>query len=377
MAKKTKKEATVKTPLLSKPVAPVTKNARSVNPMEALLKKSRPTQLKKAQEIDAKIISLSKKGGLFDIGAKAYAVLGALEVREISTYLPYLKVGSVVRVRVITPEAKDGFPVVSMRKFFQKGKWEILKEKKDKEEEIEVVCGEYGKGGVFIDFMGIRGVIPKIQLTDDFINEPEKLSNQKIKVKILEVDEEKNRLVVSQKASVLKISQKELMARFHKIKEGKTYKAKVLGVSDFGIFCEVEGVEGLIHISEISWEKVRSAAEHVTVGETIDVVVVEKNPTDAKLNLSLKRLTADPWKDIEKKYPKDKEAEGELVRKEKYGFFVRLEPGIEGLIHVSKLTGAENLEIGQHLKVFVERVNEKDRRMSLLLPQKATPVTYR
>ena len=345
--------------------------------MEALLHKSKPTQIKKNQEIDAKIVSLSKKGGLFDIGAKAYAVLGALEVKEISTYLPYLKVGGKVRVRVVAAESKDGFPVVSMRKFFQKGKWDILKEKKEKEESIEVVCGEYGKGGVFVDFMGIRGVIPKIQLTEPYMSEPQKLVGQKIKVKILEVDEEKNRLVVSQKVAALNISQKELHARFDKIKEGKTYKAKVLGVSDFGIFCEVESVEGLIHISEISWEKVRSAADHVTVGETINVFVVEKNAADMKLNLSLKRLLDDPWKNIEGKYPKDKELEGELVRKEKYGYFVRLEPGIEGLIHISKLTGEENLKIGDKIRVFVERVNEKDRRMSLLLPQTATPVTYR
>lgn len=345
--------------------------------MEALLKKNAPTQIRKDQEIEATIVSISKKGVVFDIGAKAQAVLGSLEVKEISTYLPYLKEGSKVKVRVITPEAKDGFPVVSMRSFFHKGKWEILKKKKENEEEIEVVCGEYGKGGIFVDFMGIRGVIPKIQLTDTYINEPEKLNGQKIKVKILEVDEEKNRLVVSQKASVLKISQKELMERFDKIKEGGTYKAKVLGVSEFGIFCEVEGVEGLVHISEISWEKVRSAADHVKTGETIDVMVVEKNKEDMKLNLSLKRLQKDPWKNIEEKYPKDKEVEGEVVREEKYGYFVRLEPGIEGLIHVSKLKGDENVKVGQTLKVFIERVNEKERRMSLILPQKEKPVTYR
>ncbi len=345
--------------------------------MDALLKKEQPRRISKGQEINAEIISMSKKGVLFDIGAKAYAVLGDLEVKEISTYLPYLRAGNFVKVRVVSPESKDGYPVVSMKKFFQKGKWDILKEKKEKEEEIEVVCGEYGKGGVFSDFMGIRGVIPKIQLTDNYINQPEKLNGQKIKVKILEVDEEKNRLVVSQKAAALGISQKELKKRFNKIVEGKKYKAKVLGISEFGAFCEVEGVEGLIHISEISWEKVTNASEYIKSGDIVNVVVVEKNPTDLKLNLSLKRLTKDPWEDIEKKYPKDKEVKGKIVRKEKYGFFVRLEPGIEGLIHVSKLTGKENMETGQEVKVFIEKINQRGRRMSLLLPQKEKPVTYR
>ena len=345
--------------------------------MDLLLKTYAPPQIKKGQEIDAKIVTLSKKGITFDIGAKAHAVLGDLEVKEISTYLPYLKEGNIIRVRVVAPEAKDGFPVVSMRTFFQKGKWDILKEKKEKEEEIEVVCQEYGKGGVFVDFMGIRGVIPKIQLTENYINAPEKLQNQKIKVKILEAAETKNRLVVSQKASVFKISQKEIREKFDKVRVGKKYKAKVLGASEFGIFCEVDGVEGLIHISEISWEKIETASKYARPGEIIEVVVSEKNDRDMKLNLSVKRLSTDPWEDIEKKYPKDKEFEGEVVRKERYGYFVRLEPGVEGLIHISKLSGKEDIKIGQKVKVYIEKLSKNERRMSLILPQKEKPVTYR
>jgi len=352
-------------------------NNKTQDLMAELLEKQKIVPIKKGEDIDAKIVSFSKKGVIFDIGGKANAVLGERELKDISTYLPYFKKGAILRSRIISEESKNGYPVLSLQKFFEKGKWEILVEKKEKEEEIEVVCGEFGKGGVFVDFMGIRGVIPKIQLTGDYLTSPEKLNGKKIKVKILEVNKEKNRLVVSQKASVLKISQKDLKEKFEKIKKGEKYKAKILGVSEFGAFCEVEGVEGLIHISEVSWEKVSNAKNYLRTGETVDVMVVEKNPTDLKLNLSLKRLTNDPWKDIEKKYPKEKEAEGEIIRKERYGYFVKLEPGIEGLIHISKLTGEENFKIGQKVKIFVERIIVKERRMSLILPQKVRPVTYR
>lgn len=362
---------------MPKKTTKVTNKPTAVHPMDALLKKEQLNTIKKGQELDAGIVSLSKRGVLFDVGGKAHAVLGDKEVKEISTYLPYLKVGDTVRVRIISEESKEGFPVVSMSRFFEKGKWDILKDKKDKEEEIEVVCGEYGKGGVFIDFMGIRGVIPKIQLTGEYLEHPEKLDGQKIKVKVLEVDQLKNRLVVSQKAAALKISQKELKERFNNIKIGEVYEAKVLGVSEFGIFCEVQGVEGLVHISEISWEKVNDASSYVRAGETIKVMVVEKNENDLKLNLSLKRFTQDPWEHIEEKYPKDKEIEGEIIRKERYGYFVRLEPGVEGLIHVSKLAGDEDFALGSHVKVFVERINKKSRKMSLLLPQKDKPIMYR
>lgn len=345
--------------------------------MEQLLQQHKPQIIKKGQDVSTKIIKLSKKQVLFDLGSKAYAVLGDREVKEISTYLPYLKEGDTLTVRVISEESKEGYPVVSMQKFFDKGKWNILIDKKEKEEQIEVVCGDYGKGGLFVDFMGIRGVIPKIQLSIEYMDDYAKLIGQKIKVKVLEVDEEKNRLVVSQKAAALNISQKDLKEKFEKIKVGEKYKAHVLGVSEFGIFCEVDGVEGLIHISEISWEKVTNAAIYVKPGDDIDVVVTEKNVDDLKLNLSIKRLSNDPWKEIEKKYPKDKEFEGEVVRKERYGVFVRLAPGVEGLVHVSKLKGDESIELGDKIKVYVERINTKDRKMSLLLPQREKPLLYR
>jgi ribosomal protein S1 len=269
------------------------------HPMEALLHKGTLSNIHKGNEAEATILSLSRKNVLFDIGAKAYAVLGEKELKEITTYLPYLKEGDSVKVRIISEESREGFPVVSMRRFFEKGKWDILQDKKKKEEDIDVMCGEYGKGGVFVDFMGIRGVIPKIQLTADYLDNPAKLDGHKIKVKVLEVDEVKNRLVVSQKAAALKISQKELRERFDKIKLNEVYDAKVLGVSEFGIFCEVDGVEGLVHISEISWEKVTNASVYVKPGETIKAMVVEKNENDLKLNLSIKRLLHDPWAHIE------------------------------------------------------------------------------
>src|SRR3990172_8973409 len=191
---------------MSKKTKKTTPKGVPTNPNAAPLSKQKPSLLKKGPEIEAEIVNLSKKGIVFDVGGKAHAILGELEIKEVSTYLPYLKVGDKIQVRIISEESKNGFPVLSLRKFFEKGKWEILAEKKEKEEEIEVFCGDYGKGGVFVDFMGIRGVIPKIQLVGEALTSPEQLTGKKIKVKVLEVDEKKNRLVVSQKAAFLHIS---------------------------------------------------------------------------------------------------------------------------------------------------------------------------
>lgn len=347
------------------------------NPMELLLSKKPLSVIKKGEKVKAKIVKLSKKRALFDIGGKTYAVLGSQEVKDLSLFYPFLKEGQEIEVRVIAEESREGYPVVSLKEFFDKGRWEILKEKKEKEEEVEVIAGEYGKGGVFVDFMGIRGVIPKIQLTQEYIHHPEKLKGQRIKVKVLEVDPSKNRLVVSQKAAALGISRKELKKRFEQIKVGEKYKAKVLSTSEFGIFCEINKVEGLVHISEISWEKVEDPSKYAKPGDEIEVLVTEKNKKDLKLNLSIKRLTPDPWEGIEKKYPKDKEVEGTVVRKESYGYFVRLEKGVEGLVHISKIPPGTELKIGEKVKVYVEKLDTKRRKLSLLLEQTKKPVTYR
>ena len=168
-----------------------------------------------------------------------------------------------------------------------------------------------------------------------------------------------------------------LKEKFDEVKVSEKYKAKVIGFSDFGVFCEVDGIEGLIHISEISWSKIIDPSKSLKVGQEVDVIVVEKNADNYKLNLSMKRLTPDPWIGVEEKYPKDKQFEGELIRKEKYGFIIRLTEGIEGLIHVSKIGGSENLEIGTKVKVYIEKVDVRNRRISLILVSKEKPVAYR
>lgn len=346
--------------------------------MEDLLKKQSVKPPKKGEEIEAKIISISKRHLLFDIGWKSYAALGELETKELTTYLPYLKAGDKIKVKVVVEESREGFPVVSMRKFFEKGKWEILERKQKNEEQIDVLTGEYGKGGVFVDFMGIRGVIPKIQLTEEYINNPEKIKGQKIKVKVLEVDQKKNRLVVSQKAVALGISYKKVKEKFDQIRVGDKCKVRVIGFSEFGVFCEVDKIiEGLIHISEISWEKVTDPTQYVEIGDMVNVIVTEKNETNFKLNLSIKRLTPDPWEKIEEKYSKDKEIEGEVIRKERYGYIVKFEAGVEGLLHISKLADNKELKSGEKIKLFVEKIDTKNRRMSLIPVVHEKPVVYR
>jgi ribosomal protein S1 len=356
-----------------------TATATKLSSMAELLKsvKTVTPKLRKGSICDGKIVVLSKKEALFDIGWKTQAVLIQPETKELTTFLPYLKVGDTLPVRIISIEARAGFPVVSLQSFFEKGKWDILKKNFEKEEAVEVNVIGSGKGGLFIEIMGIRGVIPKIQLTQNYLTEPQQLYGKKIKVKILEVEKSKNRLVVSQKAAALGITQSKLTKAFEEIKEGQVVECRVIGFSEFGIFCEVNGIEGLIHISEISWKKVTNPADYAKQNDILKAVVLQKNDKDFKLTLSLKRLETDPWEKIEEKYPKDKEVTGMVIRKEAYGYFVRLEPGVEGLIHNSKLPSETKIEINKEIKAYVERIDKKHRKMSLVLMSTEKPLLYR
>ena len=371
VVKKTQKTIKKTTEVLKKP-----ESVTNAKTMDELLRSLSFSPPRRGSEVDGKAVAVARKQVLFDIGWKSPAALGELEVKDVFTYFPNRKVGDVMKVRVVVEESKDGFPVVSLRQYFDQGRWAVLIEKFKADEEIEVLCGDFGKGGVFIEFMGVRGVIPKIQLSKEFAESPEKLKSQKIRVRILEVDEVKNRLVVSQKALESGVSSGEMRAKFDEIEVDKVYDARIIGFSDFGAFCEIGSVEGLIHISEISWSKIASPQEALEIGDKVRVIVIEKNENNLKLNLSIKRLTDDPWKAVAEKYTVDSEISGEVVRKERYGYIVKLEDGVEGLVHVSKLAGQE-YENGDKLTVYVERVDVPTRKISLIPVNKDKPLIYR
>ncbi len=337
----------------------------------------------KGDKVTGTIIALSSNEILIDVGAKSYAQVGRKELEMIKYLLPSLKVGDQVSGTVILPENELGYMVVSLKNLGYEKKWELLEEKLKKEAEIEVKGVEVAKGGLLIDYAGIRGFIPAAQLDPAFVADPSKLKGKKIKVKILEVNKKNTRFVVSQKA----VTQKELIDKQKKALDqfeiGKKYEARVTGVANFGIFVLVPAVkpkveiEGLIHISEIAWEKVEDPNKYVKVGDQIEVVVIGIDKTSNRLNLSLKQLTPDPWKDIDKKYKPEQQVTGKISRLSGFGAFVNLENGVEGLIHISKIPPGENFKEGQKIQCVIEKVDPIKRKIALSFIPKAKPIGYR
>lgn len=333
--------------------------------------------VKKGDTLDGSVLSISSREVLVDIGQKSYGILAEWELEQVREYVTTLHVGDKVTAQVMNPENDIGYVVLSLRRSSQQHRWENLATAKEKGEDIEVSGLEVAKGGLLVEWQGLRGFVPATQLEAGFASNPQQLIGRRFRVRVLEVDKNLNRLVLSQKASALGVTPLAQKEKLDKIKAHDILKGIVSGVAPFGIFVDLDGLEGLVHISELAWEKVDNPANLFKVGNPVEIMVLEINKEEGKMNLSIKRLTPDPWKNILDRYPIDSNVKGKVVRQAPYGIFIKLEPGIEGLLHISKITAGQEPELGASLECIVERIDPIKRKISLTLVPTEKPVGYR
>jgi small subunit ribosomal protein S1 len=324
--------------------------------------------LKKKQEVKGRITVIKSKSIFIDIGAKTDAVVTGKEFEYVKDYVADLKIGDEIEVQVKSPENDKGQILVSIRGAASGYGWNYFKEKEISGGEVNVFAKELNRGGaVVVAPFGFYGFIPGSQIGDKYESDPEKMIGKKIKAKVLEVDQSKNRLVFSERLVSEPNKVGEETTAIETLKVGEEFEAEVMRVEPFGIFVKVIfkklTLEGLVHISEVSWEKVSELSGMYKAKDKIKVVLINKG--DGRLQFSIKRLTNDPWEKIEEKYPKDKEIEGEVVRIANYGALVRLDLGVEGLIHISKLTNGVSLKEKQKVNVYIESVDVAKRKISL------------
>jgi len=311
-----------------------------------------------------------KKGNTLyiDIGFKNEGIVTGKELVRVKDFVDQLDIGDEVEVQVRVPENERGQTLLSLRKAASNSAWTFFEEKLKTEGTITVHGREESHGGlVVIAPFGLLGFIPGSQIGEQYEQNPDNMVDKDIKVKVLEVDRDKNRLVFSERL----VSEPEAVEKEEKlieaVKEGQKFEAEVIRVEPFGLFVQVKFdkqlLDGLVHISEISWEKIDNLPGIYKIGDKINVVLINKN--DGRLQFSIKRLKKDPWKDITKKYPVEKEIKGEVVRIAGFGALVRLEPGIEGLVHISKIAPDAKLEVGQKVNCYVESLDVENRRLSL------------
>lgn len=343
---------------------------------------------KKGQVISGKVTSKDKKMMTVDIGAKTEGIVIDKEFDIAADYIDELKVGEEIDAVVLSPENNRGQILLSLKKAAVDSKWEYFEDALENETILEVKGVEINKGGLIVECGTMRGFIPSSQFGKQYMGKIRNLKGETLSVLPIEVDKEKNRLIFSERH----VSEaKELAQRdeaLDNVQTDSNYEGVISGVMPFGLFVTVEvpvagkdgefgHVEGLIHISEISWEKVNNPKDYHKVGDRVKVKVLGIDEKTGKLNLSLKQMSDDPWEKIEESYPVGTTFTGTVSRVEAFGVFVNVEAGVDGLIHASKLTPDQSFKKGEEVTVSVESVEPKQRRMSLSIVTTTVPVGYK
>ncbi len=377
----TKASTSAKAPSVAKALetktADKSKSASEPQTMEELLAQTgyHLKSVKRGDLVDSKVISVSPRSLLLDLGGKGEGVVHEREIPHITDLLRSLKAGDTISVAVVNTENDRGQVVVSLRKTALTKRWELLQKHYQDKAALEVVVKELGKGGFLVDYQGLRGFIPLSQSDPDLGRTGDRASGRRIRVHVIELDQATNRLVFSQ--TVEATSEK-----LKNVEIGKSYPAEISGIVGFGAFSNVTigpniTLPGLIHISEIAWEKVENPGDYLKIGQKLDVKVIGADSKTGKLTLSIKQLLDDPWQDVTKVLSVEQTVPGKVTRLTPYGVFISLLPGIEGLVHISKLAPGEEPKVGDEVECNIEEINPDRRKISLSLISSAKPIGYR
>ncbi|MEX2052875.1 MAG: S1 RNA-binding domain-containing protein [Candidatus Paceibacterota bacterium] len=324
--------------------------------MDDLLKDQSEEHLKLGDVKEGVVNSVQKREIWIDLGPQGVGVVTGKEIGSNRN----LTVGEKVTISVIDPELDEGHALLSLRRVAKDRGWDEVQRVFDEEEIIEVSPYDANRGGLLVEYEGIRGFLPVSQLAagnyprvsgadkDEILQKLNSLVSKSIKVRILDVSRKDNKLIFSEKEAV----KDDMQAKFSKLAVGDVVDGMITGVIDFGAFVNIDGIEGLIHISEISWERVEDPKDYVKTGDKIKakIIAIDKD----RLSLSLKQMQDDPWLIEVNKFSVGSSVEGKITRITPFGAFVQLSPSVEALVHVSEMSNDDSVDPE---KLF--RLNEK------------------
>ena len=335
-------------------------------------------QITAGEMVTGTVLSLRKHEVLIDLGAQG---VGYVPRREVG-FSRNLKEGDEVTASVVDAELDNGYSLLSLRKAAKDRGWEEVAARMEAGEIIEVSPYDANRGGLLVEFEGVRGFLPVSQLSaehyprvgssdkDEILQRLNALVGQTLKVRILDSDRKANKLIFSEKEAV----KEGLAERFEKLKVGDKVTGVVSGVVDFVVFVNVEGIEGVVHISEISWERVNNPSDYVKVGQTIEAKIISIDKD--RLSLSIKQLTKDPWLDEVEQFKSGDKVEGTVTRITPFGAFVQISPAVEALVHISELGDGNDVDpekvftLNERKSFTVLDIDKDNRKISLSLADK-------
>ena len=335
--------------------------------MESLLAESGFEKLKEGAIVPGTITEIRENEVVIDIGAKAEGAISASEFIDVGE----LQIGSEIEIFVEKLEDRDGNPVLSYDKAEQKKNWEKILTKC---EEGSVVSGRVKakvKGGLIAN-IGVDAFLPASQID---IQPPKNLDQyvgQTYDFKVLKINQDRRNIVVSRRELIEEQRQVKRRQLLDEIKPGDTRRGLVKNITDYGAFIDLDGLDGLLHITDMSWGRISHPSEMVKVGEEVTIMIIEVDRDRERVSLGLKQTTLNPWEGIETRYPVGAQVRGKVVNLVPYGAFVELEEGVEGLVHVTELSWVrrvnrpnEMLRVGEEIDAIVLGIQKDEQKISL------------
>src|SRR5690606_29933208 len=318
---------------------------------------------------------------LVDIGSKAEGIVPSKEYSSLSAEeKDAIQVGESILVLVVQPENQEGHPVVSIDRARQEKSWRRLQEIHEANDVIEAEVTNYNKGGLLVNLDGVRGFVPASQVSeirggDESSKQADmaRLIGTSLPLKVIEINPHRNRLILSERQAVQERRDAMKEQLIKELKEGEIRTGRVSSICDFGAFVDIGGADGLVHLSELSWSRVRHPSELLKVGQEVDVYVLGINANERKIALSIKRTQPEPWSRVASSYEVGQLVKATVTQLAHFGAFARIEDGIEGLIHVSELADEriqhpkQVVSEGQELILRIIRIDPQRRRMGLSL----------
>jgi small subunit ribosomal protein S1 len=360
--------------------------------------------LRHGDVVEGLVVRVDPDELLVDFGGKSEGVVSNRELlgrrggpREGDEPRQELKVGDPVLVYVLQPESPEGHAVLSVRRAGLERKWRAMQERFEAGEIVEARVIDHNKGGLIVD-LGVRGFVPISQIVD-FPRRPrdeqprdaaqeiaEKLQpfvGRTLRLKILEVNRKANRLILSEKVAVYEERREKRDELFSSLNVGQRVTGQVRSIAPFGVFVDLGGIDGLVHKSELSWNKVNNPETAYAIGEEVETEVIDINHERGRISLSIRRLQPDPWQESVAKYTIGDVIDGTVTKLVNFGAFVRIEEGLEGLIHISELSNSrvahpgDVVSEGQELKLKIISLDSERHRLGLSLKQtedRSTPM---
>lgn len=350
----------------------VEKESAKTKKREKLLKlyESSIKMLSEGEITKGTIVKITPSDVIVDVGLKSEGIVSRSEFKS------PVREGDEIEVLVEDIENDEGVAVLSKEKADFVKAWERVKQAYENNEIVEGKLVKKVKGGAIVDLFGVNAFLPTSQIDLYLVKDPDEVLKDSIRLRVISVSERNKNIIVSRRAVIEEERQRKREKVLQELELKQIKEGVVKNITDFGAFIEIDGVDGLLHITDMSWGRVSHPSQILSVGDTVKVVILDVDRENERLSLGLKQMTPNPWENIENKYPIGTKIKGKVVNIMDYGAFIEIQKGVDGLVHISEMSWTQRIKhpsqimsIGDEVEAVVLSIDKQNERLSLGLKQ--------